>query len=239
MIFTGLNLIIPLFLILVGALGVTAVSLYTAKSLCRYRGLPYREAEWRWLVSFLILLGSALWWLNDWNLKALTFSQWFAEKGLWFGVVLIFIVIGGALAEIDQQLKVLPDELTGALLWIGLLVALLGVFQVSVEEALWGVIVGFLLGELIYRVSSWHYRQIVFGRGDIKFIAAIGAWVGAELMMPLLFLSSFSGALWGVTRSGAHQKRWKVTIPFGPHLFGSGIILILWGDNLMEFLGFK
>jgi leader peptidase (prepilin peptidase)/N-methyltransferase len=136
-----------------------------------------------------------------------------------------------ALTVIDLNTQLLPDDLTLPLLWLGLLFNLFGVF-VPLSDAVIGAIAGYLALWSVY----WGFRLITgkegMGYGDFKLLAALGAWLGWQMLPLIILLSSLVGAVVGITLIlfAGHQR--QVPIPFGPYLAGGGLIALFWGEAL-------
>jgi leader peptidase (prepilin peptidase)/N-methyltransferase len=137
-----------------------------------------------------------------------------------------------ALTFIDLDTQLLPDDLTLPLLWLGLLFNLQGVFT-DLRSAVWGAIAGYLSLWLVY----WAFKLIRgkegMGYGDFKLLAAIGAWLGWQLLPVVILFSSLVGAVVGVSmlslRGGDHSQ----PIPFGPYLAAAGALALFWGKPLI------
>jgi len=136
-----------------------------------------------------------------------------------------------ALTVIDLNSQLLPDDLTLPLLWLGLLFNLFGVFA-PLSDAVIGVIAGYLALWSVY----WGFRLITgkegMGYGDFKLLAALGAWLGWQMLPLIILLSSLVGAGVGITLIlfAGHQR--QTPIPFGPYLAGGGLIALFWGEAL-------
>lgn len=144
---------------------------------------------------------------------------------------LLFVWTMLALACIDFDCQLLPDDLTLPLLWLGLLFNLDGHFT-DLSSAVLGAVAGYLLLWSVY----WVFRLVTgkegMGHGDFKLLAAIGAWVGWQLLPLTILLSSLAGALvgLGLIRFAGHGR--NTPIPFGPWLALAGVIALFWGDAL-------
>jgi leader peptidase (prepilin peptidase)/N-methyltransferase len=136
-----------------------------------------------------------------------------------------------ALTVIDLNTQLLPDDLTLPLLWAGLLFNLSGVFA-PLPDAVIGAIAGYLALWSVY----WGFRLITgkegMGYGDFKLLAALGAWLGWQMLPLIILLSSLVGAGVGIALIlfAGHQR--QAPIPFGPYLAGGGLIALFWGDAL-------
>ncbi len=156
----------------------------------------------------------------------------FGAQAAWaliFGWALI------ALAVIDLDTQLLPDSLTQPLIWLGLLINLSNVFT-PLSAAVIGAAGGYLSLWIVY----WLFKLVTgkegMGYGDFKLLAAIGAWLGWQLLPLTLLLSSLVGAAVGITLILGGRHRREVPIPFGPYLAGGGLIALLWGHDLSRIL---
>jgi len=134
------------------------------------------------------------------------------------------------LSLIDAYTRFLPDALTLPLLWVGLALSLLGVTPVPPSEALAAVMLAYASLWLI----AWAFRFLRgkdgMGGGDIKLLAAIGAWVG----WPDVFLVLLGASLGGIGTAlilrlwqPEHAKALDNPYAFGPYL-ASAAMALLW-----------
>ncbi|PHM33504.1 prepilin peptidase [Xenorhabdus innexi] len=161
------------------------------------------------------------------------------EKNQWFNKLInlnniaisFFCITLVFLAIIDIKTYQLPDVLTQPLLWFGL------VFNsdnnlIPIKSAVYGAISGYLFLWLLYWLCRSVLRKEGIGYGDLKLTAAIGAWIGAEMIPVLMLLSSTSGLL-GFVVIWLQRKNYPEFIAFGPYLCFSAILLMFL--NLLEF----
>jgi leader peptidase (prepilin peptidase)/N-methyltransferase len=138
-----------------------------------------------------------------------------------------------AMTFIDLDTMLLPDQLTLSLLWLGLLLSI-GSPLVSSQDALIGAAAGYLSLWSLY----WAFKLITgkegMGYGDFKLLAAIGAWVGWQHLPVVILLSSFVGAIVGVTLLTIQGKDKSQPIPFGPYLAAAGWLTLLYGDWIVQ-----
>ena len=136
-----------------------------------------------------------------------------------------------ALAAIDLDTQLLPDDITLPLLWTGLLINLAGGF-VPLGTAVIGAVAGYLSLWLVYWAFKLATGKEGMGYGDFKLLATIGAWLGWQKLPLVILLSSVVGAAVGIalivfTRHGREKP-----IPFGPYLAAAGLIALFWGDDI-------
>jgi len=72
------------------------------------------------------------------------------------------------------------------------------------------------------------------GRGDLKFIAAIGAFLGWRGVLCSIFAGSLAGSLVGLTTMALGRRAWSAKIPFGPYLAFGGLLWIFFGEWLVD-----
>ena len=72
------------------------------------------------------------------------------------------------------------------------------------------------------------------GYGDFKLLAVFGAWFGWQVLPLIIILSSFVGAIIGISMVLFRSHDKSVPIPFGPYLAIAGWISMLWGPYIMS-----
>ena len=138
-----------------------------------------------------------------------------------------------ALAFIDLDTRLLPDSITLPLAWAGLLVNLNGIL-VPLPEAVIGAIAGYVALWSVYHLFKLLTGKEGMGFGDFKLLAALGAWLGWKMLLPIVLAASLSGAVVGIGLilfAGHDRAR---PIPFGPWLVLGGLIALFWGDELLR-----
>ena len=138
-----------------------------------------------------------------------------------------------AMTFIDLDTMLLPDQLTLSLMWIGLLISIESPF-VSTQDAIIGAAIGYLSLWSLF----WAFKLLTgkegMGYGDFKLLAALGAWVGWQHLPVVILLSSFVGAVVGITLLTLQGKDKSQPIPFGPYLAAAGFLTLLYGDGIVE-----
>lgn len=136
-----------------------------------------------------------------------------------------------ALAAIDLDTQLLPDSITLPLLWLGLVFNLLGTY-VDLPTAVVGAIAGYLALWTVYWLFKLATGKEGMGYGDFKLLAALGAWMGWQMLPTIILLSSAVGAIVGISLIVAARHGRNVPIPFGPYLAAAGVIALFWGPQL-------
>ncbi len=136
-----------------------------------------------------------------------------------------------ALALIDWDTTLLPDDMTLPLLWAGLIASALQWTAVPLASSLWGVVAGYLSLWLVY----WAFKLVTgkegMGFGDFKLFAALGAWFGWQALIPIILMASVIGALVGIAMKFSSGLREGGYVPFGPFLAGAGLTAMVFGPQ--------
>lgn len=139
-----------------------------------------------------------------------------------------------ALALIDWDTTLLPDDLTLPLLWLGLISAALKWTPVDLNSSLWGAVAGYTSLWLVY----WAFKLVTgkegMGYGDFKLFAALGAWFGWQALIPMILLASVIGAIVGIAMKFSTGLREGGYVPFGPFLSGAGFAALFLGPNTLR-----
>jgi leader peptidase (prepilin peptidase) / N-methyltransferase len=147
------------------------------------------------------------------------------------GLVLVWSLL--ALAVIDLNTQLLPDDITQPLLWLGIVCGIFKLY-VPLEAAVIGAVSGYLGLWSVFQAYRLATGKLAMGHGDFKLYAALGAWLGYELLPMVILLSSFVGAGIGIGMVVSRGHDSQVPIPFGPYLAAAGVLAFLAGDRLHE-----
>lgn len=223
------------------AVPAQAFNLWTPRSRCPACGHGVRWWENIPVLSFLFLrgrcsaCGARIGWryplveLATGGLFAWCIARWgWTPAGLcWCGFAAALL----ALACIDWDTTLLPDDITQPLLWAGLLASVLGWIDVPLQHAVVGAAAGYLSLWLVY----WGFKLATgkegMGFGDFKLFAALGAWFGWQALVPIILLASVIGALVGISMKVLHTLRPGGYVPFGPFLAGAGLVAMVFGPG--------
>ncbi len=145
----------------------------------------------------------------------------------------IFCVVGPALViitAIDIKHKRIPDIIILPGIVFGLAA---GSYLVGLKDSSTGLLVGggtFLLtSEVYYRIRG----RVGMGGGDIKFIAAVGALLGWQQVLLVIFLSALAGSLVGLVGLATKKINVMSQIPFGPFLAGGTLVAYFSGERIV------
>jgi len=152
---------------------------------------------------------------------------------LWCGMVAVLV----ALAGIDWDTTLLPDNLTLPLLWAGLVASAMG-WTIPMASAIWGAVAGYLSLWSVYWLFKLTTKKEGMGAGDFKLLAAMGAWLGWQMLLPITLAASLVGTVVGLGMMATGSMREGKVIPFGPFLAGGGILVLLAGQaRVLDWLG--
>lgn len=138
-----------------------------------------------------------------------------------------------ALSAIDLDTQLLPDSITLPLLWAGLAFNL-GSAYTDLGSAVVGAMAGYLALWTVYWLFKLATGKEGMGYGDFKLLAALGAWLGWQMLPAIILLSSVVGAAVGITLIVATRHGRNIPIPFGPYLAAAGGIALFWGANITQ-----
>lgn len=222
---------------------IAPITLAKPRSRCPHCGHPVSALENIPIISWLVLRGKCS------NCKSRISCRYPLVEGL-TGLLSAFVAtrfgfgwaaIGAlllvwalvALTFIDFDTQLLPDSITLPLLWVGLLFNMSSTFT-DLHSALAGAMAGYLSLWSVY----WAFKLVTgkegMGYGDFKLLAAIGAWLGWQLLPLTILLSSFVGAIAGIALIILAKRGRNVPIPFGPYLATAGLIALFWGKDLTQ-----
>jgi leader peptidase (prepilin peptidase)/N-methyltransferase len=149
----------------------------------------------------------------------------------WYLVALTFI-------DVDTQL--LPDSLTLPLLWIGLALSLWAAdnggaaVPVDTRTALIGALAGYLSLWSVYHLFRLATGKEGMGYGDFKLLAALGAWLGWQMILPIVLGSALVGAVVGIALMIRFGRDRSVPMAFGPYLAAAGWLMLMFGDEIVD-----
>jgi len=157
-----------------------------------------------------------------------------APPASWQGVaacVLLWMLI--ALTFIDFDTQLLPDGLTLPLLWAGLIANMFELFM-PLRTAVIGAIAGYLALWSVYWLFKLIRGKEGMGYGDFKLLAALGAWMGWQMLPLIVLLASVVGAVIGIGLIVFKGRDHSVPLAFGPYLAIAGAIALFFGPRLIK-----
>lgn len=143
-----------------------------------------------------------------------------------------------AMSLIDWDTTLLPDSMTQPLAWAGLIAAAMGWIPLTLSQSLWGAVSGYLSLWSIYWLFKLATGKDGMGAGDFKLLAALGAWLGPAMLLPIVLGASLLGAVVGIGMKMSASLREGRYVPFGPFLAGGGAVVLLAGsERVMRWMG--
>jgi leader peptidase (prepilin peptidase) / N-methyltransferase len=223
-------------------------NLVRPRSRCRQCGQPIRWHDNIPVISYLALRGKCAncgaaigmrYPLVELATGALFFfciQRWgaTAEGAAWclFSAALV------ALALIDWDTTLLPDDITLPLLWTGLIFAALRWTPLPLVHAVWGAVAGYLSLWLVYQAFKLATGKEGMGYGDFKLFAALGAWFGWQALVPIILMASVIGAIIGIVMKFSTGLREGGYVPFGPFLAAAGLTAMVFGPaSILQVIG--
>jgi len=153
------------------------------------------------------------------------------------GILLTWFLIALTFIDIDHQL--LPDSLTLPLLWLGLFLSLWSsqagapAVPVDTRSSLIGAMAGYVSLWSVYHLFRLLTGKDGMGYGDFKLFAALGAWLGWQMLLPTILIAALAGAVVGLGLIVLRRQDRSAPIPFGPFLASAGWLMLMFGRPLV------
>lgn len=160
-------------------------------------------------------------------------------------MALVFVWALIALTVIDIDHQILPDSITQPLLWLGIIVSVAKSADTALPYPdLTASVIGAIAGYLSLWTVYWVFKLITgkegMGYGDFKLLAALGAWLGWQMLPVVILLSALVGAVVGLGLIVFMGRDRQIPMPFGPYLAGAGLIALFRGNELIDaYLGYS
>ena len=144
-----------------------------------------------------------------------------------------------AISVIDIDHQYIYDNMVLPLVWTGLLLSLFHPLEgaeklfIAPKTAIAGAIAGYLSLWSVYHLFRIVTGKEGMGYGDFKLLAALGAWLGWQMLPLIILLSAVVGAVTGIMMIVFKRHERSVPIPFGPYLAAAGWIAMLWGSEIV------
>ena len=152
-------------------------------------------------------------------------------------ILLTWALIAISVIDIDHQ--IIPDSISLPIVWIGLMLSLFHpmdgaeVLFIDAKTAIVGGLAGYLSLWTVYQLFRLMTGKEGMGYGDFKLLAALGAWLGWQMLPLIILLSAVVGAAVGISMIVVRRHDRNIPIPFGPYLAAAGWIAMLWGDQIV------
>ncbi|MCI5195495.1 MAG: prepilin peptidase [Candidatus Electrothrix sp. AW5] len=145
----------------------------------------------------------------------------------------LFLAALLAIIFIDIHLQIIPDKISLPGILIGFISSFFNPL-VSWQESGLGILLG---GGILYAVAKGY--ALLTGRdgmggGDIKLLAMIGAFLGYQCLLFVIFFSSLTGSLVGIAAMFQQKKGGQTRIPFGPFLALGAMSWLFFQQNILS-----
>lgn len=153
-------------------------------------------------------------------------------------ILMTWTLIAISMIDIDHQ--IIPDSLSLPLMWTGLFLALFHPMEgaqilfVEPKDAIAGALAGYLSLWSIYHLFRLVTGKEGMGYGDFKLLAALGAWLGYQMLPLIIMLSAVVGAIVGISLMVLKRHDRNVPIPFGPYLAAAGWVAMMYGQDIVN-----
>ena len=153
-------------------------------------------------------------------------------------ILLTWVLIAVSIIDIDHQY--IYDNVVLPLTWLGLILSLYHpvagseTLFVEPKSAIAGAVAGYLSLWSVYQLFRLLTGKEGMGYGDFKLLAALGAWLGWQMLPLIIMMSAVVGAVVGIGLIVFKRHERSAPIPFGPYLAASGWISMLWGRGIMN-----
>lgn len=158
--------------------------------------------------------------------------------------ILIFIYALIVISVIDFNHKIIPDSLSLILLISGLIYSFIfssqsvTSFFIEPVDSISGIFMGYCLLFIIYKIHFTLTGKEGLGFGDIKLLAALGAWIGWKLIPLVLFLAAVFGLIYALSIMFIKKININESIPFGPFLALSAWVTLFYNTKILEIVTF-
>jgi leader peptidase (prepilin peptidase)/N-methyltransferase len=157
------------------------------------------------------------------------------------GVALIiywpYVLAMVALAFIDYEHQILPDEITLGGIVVGLAASFFNPVIGSPRDAFIGAAVGPAFLWSLSRLYKLLRGVEGMGLGDVKMMGVIGAFGGWQVLFPTLLLASLGGLAVALVMAVLGKGSLQTRIPFGTFLAPASVAVILFGHELLGWYG--
>lgn len=153
-------------------------------------------------------------------------------------ILMTWTLIAISMIDIDHQ--IIPDSISLPLMWIGLFLALFHpmasaqILFIEPASAIIGALAGYLSLWSIYHLFRLVTGKEGMGYGDFKLLAALGAWLGYQMLPLIILLSAVVGAAVGISLMVFKRHGRDIPIPFGPYLAAAGWIAMMYGPDIVN-----
>lgn len=216
-------------------------SIVSPPSRCPRCGTPIRWYQNIPLLSWLFLAGKCATCRNKISVRyplveALTGCLYLAVVYYWglgwvTPVFWVFVSLLVVVTFVDLDHQIIPDVISLPGIVLGFICSFM-IPWLSWTDSLFGILLGG--GSLFLVAAGYEFltKKEGMGGGDIKLLAMLGAFLGWQAVLPIVFLSSLLGTLVGVPLVLVKGDAGRLKLPFGPFLSAAAVIWLFWGNDL-------
>ena len=150
-----------------------------------------------------------------------------------FLVYFVFAAALLAIIVIDLYHQIIPDVISLPGIVLGF-VSSFFIPEVTWQQSALGILLG---GGLLYAIALTYYliaKRDGMGGGDIKLLAMIGAFLGWQSLLFVVFFSSLTGSIIGILAMIKQKKGGRTRIPFGPFLATSALAWLFFKPQILN-----
>jgi leader peptidase (prepilin peptidase)/N-methyltransferase len=215
---------------------IPLVSYLALRGKCRHCGAKISPRYF--LVELLTAVLFLLMWLKltEWD-RPLVHGIYFLKAPIYWMVIAGLIVA----TFIDFEHYIIPNEITFGGLIVGLLLSAIypplmdaDTIKLSLLRSLLGAVVGGLSLLTVAVVGKLIFRKEAMGMGDVKLLAAIGAFFGWQSTLFTILVSSLLGGVVGVVLVLGRRKGWESRIPYGPYIAFGAVLWMFCGHEIVN-----
>jgi leader peptidase (prepilin peptidase)/N-methyltransferase len=103
-----------------------------------------------------------------------------------------------------------------------------------VRSSVTGAVGGYVSLWSVYHLFRLLTGKEGMGYGDFKLFAALGAWLGWQMLLPVMLIAAGVGAAFGVTLVAVRGRDRATPIAFGPFLAAAGWLVLMFGHPFVS-----
>lgn len=192
---------------------VPVISFLWNRGRCRYCGV---KISWQYPLVEL--------------LTALLFLSLYVKYGINSKFINLLILVSLLIicSFIDLRNRIIPNKITYPGIILGFILSLF-FNHITFTSALLGLLIP---AGLLFLIALIFNKGM--GMGDVKLVAMIGTFIGWQDTLLSFFIGSLLGSVIGLILIGTDSIERRTRIPFGPFISSGTIIMLLFGNKLIE-----
>lgn len=99
-----------------------------------------------------------------------------------------------------------------------------------------GAATGFIIFFLIFFLGERLFGRGAIGFGDVTLATMLGAMLGFKLIFFALIFGILLAGLWAILVLATRQASLRSYFAYGPFLAISGIVMIIWGEQIFNWI---